>query len=113
MDGFCTFVQGFVEAYFSLSESIIQFCNRVQFLVLYWEACTIPSSAIHCSLAQVIWSAKLSNYLRYVFAYHNLKNAPIAYAIFSTSVTSDNYRAPYKPSLRAQQALAASFMQMI
>ena len=31
----------------------------------------------------------------------------------STSVTSDNYRAPYKPSLRAQQALAASFMQMI
>ena len=102
MDGFCTFVQGFVEAYFSLSESIIQFCNRVQFLVLYWEACTIPSSAIHCSLAQVIWSAKLSNYL-----------APIAYAIFSTSVTSDNYRAPYKPSLRAQQALAASFMQMI
>ena len=32
----------------------------------------------------------------------------------STSVTSDNYRAPYKPSQRAQQALAAaSFMQMI
>ena len=31
----------------------------------------------------------------------------------STSVTSDNYRAPYKPSQRAQQALAAAFMQMI
>ena len=48
-------------------------------------------------------------------AYQNLKNAPFAYATLvkvSTSVTY-NYRAPYKPSQRAQQALAASFMQMI